>query len=775
MMKKKYTIGVMIGNAISPHIVEVIQGICYAARSMQIDVFFFLGIHSGYYYNLSEGEDTDRDFDYQFNVVYDYQTFAGIDALIIEYGSLSLFLNEQEQKKFLHKFENIPKVILEEKYNAPLTTTIISDNYHGMYNIAEHLIKDHGYRNFTYLSGPIGITDADERRQAVVDVMEKYHISFDESRIRYGNFSSNVQAQINDLLDHFPDMEAMICANDGMAYTAYKECTRRGLTIGKNIAITGYDDYDLAGIMDPPLTTVLQNSKDMGYMAVIGATELCNGEKNHTVVVPARTIIRESCGCHEKQFLASPTERPRYTDWKSTCTQQISEISKEILSENTAIYVKLQFTHCLGELMESDFRTPESEEKVRTGLQRLMTNRMFKGLSMRSIIQMLEQYIDNWLDVELNQAEVNRTAIQNLILRKRQIHEKSSCYMVRREKNHMEDFLHKSCFLPLISRDMLSSIESEQELYRKALIKLASLDAASSYIYILKEPVAHYKGEKWSCPDELYLAAYQEGTDIYSFEKEDRPRLYANIFNKSRLKVRHMNDNYSVSVFCLFSGEMQYGVLAAEIDPSDIVLFYLISREIGNMLRLFQQTKEQLHMRQQLEHLVLEIQEKNEVLNFISESDPLTSCLNRRGFIEKALRFNHEHKGQKALLLFADLDHLKEINDVFGHAEGDFAIKHCGKLLKELAGENGIVGRIGGDEFCILIPGNSQTGEDFIRQVHISGETFNLHSDKAYYVEISLGFTLILCDKTLQITEEMKAADQALYAAKKKRRRSIRK
>lgn len=42
MMKKKYTIGVMIGNAISPHIVEVIQGICYAARSMQIDVFFFL-------------------------------------------------------------------------------------------------------------------------------------------------------------------------------------------------------------------------------------------------------------------------------------------------------------------------------------------------------------------------------------------------------------------------------------------------------------------------------------------------------------------------------------------------------------------------------------------------------------------------------------------------------------------------------------------------------------------------------------------------------------
>lgn len=137
---------------------------------MQINVFFFLGIHSGYYYNLSKECSVDKDFDYQFNVVYDYQAFTRIDALIIEYGSLSLFLNKKEQKKFLEKFNNIPKVILEDRYTNPGTTSIISDNYNGMYTLVEHLIKDHGYRSFTYLAGPEGITDADEqRKKAVLD------------------------------------------------------------------------------------------------------------------------------------------------------------------------------------------------------------------------------------------------------------------------------------------------------------------------------------------------------------------------------------------------------------------------------------------------------------------------------------------------------------------------------------------------------------------------------------------------------------------------------
>ena len=172
-MNKKYTIGVMIGNANSPHTMDLMQGIFHAAESMSVNVLFFLGIHSSYYYKSYFGEDAEDDYDYQFNAAYDYEAFADLDALIIAYGSLCIFLDEKESAVFLEKYRNKPRVILEERDKTGTATSIIADNYNGMYAIAEHLVKDHGYRNFTYLAGPHGNTDARERRQAVYDVMKK--------------------------------------------------------------------------------------------------------------------------------------------------------------------------------------------------------------------------------------------------------------------------------------------------------------------------------------------------------------------------------------------------------------------------------------------------------------------------------------------------------------------------------------------------------------------------------------------------------------------------
>lgn len=132
--------------------------------------------------------------------------------MIIAYGSLCIFLDEKERKTFLDKYKDKPCVLVEERDHSGKATSIIADNYHGMYAVAEHLVRDHGYRRFTYLAGPHGNTDANERRQAVFDVMNAYKVSFDESRIAYGDFSSCVQQQVNQLLDDFPNMEAMIGA-----------------------------------------------------------------------------------------------------------------------------------------------------------------------------------------------------------------------------------------------------------------------------------------------------------------------------------------------------------------------------------------------------------------------------------------------------------------------------------------------------------------------------------------------------------------------------------
>ena len=91
----------------------------------------------------------------------------------------------------------------------------------------------------------------------------------DESRIETGDFSECVQKQVNALLDRIPNLQAIVCANDVMALTAYQECEKRGLHIGQDIAVTGFDDWERIRHVPVPITTIHQDSERSGYMAVI--------------------------------------------------------------------------------------------------------------------------------------------------------------------------------------------------------------------------------------------------------------------------------------------------------------------------------------------------------------------------------------------------------------------------------------------------------------------------------------------------------------------------
>src|SRR6185312_11697286 len=90
-----------------------------------------------------------------------------------------------------------------------------------------------------------------------------------------------------------------------------------------------------------------------------------------------------------------------------------------------------------------------------------------------------------------------------------------------------------------------------------------------------------------------------------------------------------------------------------------------------------------------------------------SETDALSGLMNRRGFeyhAQDALRSAARH-GMPVSLIVADLDHFKSVNDSFGHACGDRVIEVFATFLREAASDDHIAGRIGGEEFAILLPG----------------------------------------------------------------------
>ena len=83
--------------------------------------------------------------------------------------------------------------------------------------------------------------------------------------------------------------------------------------------------------------------------------------------------------------------------------------------------------------------------------------------------------------------------------------------------------------------------------------------------------------------------------------------------------------------------------------------------------------------------------------------DPLTGLMTRRAFFQTCSRVLREQQPQGGYFLMVDLDHLKEINDTFGHPEGDRVIRQVGQCLKDSFGEQALAARMGGDEFALLL------------------------------------------------------------------------
>lgn len=153
-------------------------------------------------------------------------------------------------------------------------------------------------------------------------------------------------------------------------------------------------------------------------------------------------------------------------------------------------------------------------------------------------------------------------------------------------------------------------------------------------------------------------------------------------------------------------------------------------------------------------------------------TDPLSGCLNRRGFEQQYRReLSRSARAHTDLALLAiDLDYFKRVNDTFGHLVGDRVIAEAGELLRANARAGDLVARTGGEEFTILAP---DTGAD--GAVHLASRINDAFRRKQFaeprsrkvLVTVSIG---VVADTvpSEEMAEDLRArADEALYAAKR--------
>ncbi|MGL6108037.1 diguanylate cyclase [Romboutsia sp.] len=156
--------------------------------------------------------------------------------------------------------------------------------------------------------------------------------------------------------------------------------------------------------------------------------------------------------------------------------------------------------------------------------------------------------------------------------------------------------------------------------------------------------------------------------------------------------------------------------------------------------------------------------------NYLAKYDSLTGALNRREILKIGKKlFNIDVvKGQSFIILMLDVDHFKKINDTYSHNIGDYILKKMIGLIKLELGNNGIVGRYGGEEFLIVLPNtNLEEGYNLAEKIRKALEqySYTISNDKSITVTVSIG-VCALKESNTSFSNGIKLADEALYKAK---------
>ncbi len=758
---KGRTVCVMIGDVSYDYTMELMRGINDAAGQHGAQLFYMTGKQS---HIPPVDQNNEQETVSRYNSIYDYMNLVGADAYIISSGSMSGIESEEEYQLFFKRFEDYPYVLLQKEIDVPdpRKCSITVDNYSVFCKCIEHLIEAHHYRKIAYISGPKQHPEARERERAYRDTLEKHGLPLDESMIAYGDLSGFVDDQLQKLLTEHPDLDAIAFCNDDMAKSGYRVCESRGLRVGVDIAITGFDDFTTGQTMMPPLTTISQDAYHTGELALIQALALAAGEPAQSIKLKTSLVLRNSCGCHSREHARG--------------------FDADVLSPQA--YIQTMIGNLQEEL--SHIITKPGQKHGASAIERLMHS--IKTLAVTDPAQPLdERAMDDWLTdfaAELNTScglvaarlhsylmrmaeDITQPSLKKFYQIVLYIQGFLFLYETRETIKRIEQFRTQAWFVPEFIRDLVVIIDEDERVYLNVVNKLRSIGLDNLYICLLPEPQIRRETHQLQCAEKLLLAAYLSDNSAHAY-----PRTRMPVIDQTHTlrNLRELPSTAHMISFSIFSGDMQFGICLCETNRDNNPLMHIIGLQLGILMNFLDLKRRERIVAREIEH----VQKRNEELNYLSVYDTLCNVYNRRGFIEQALRLNHRNIEKRAFLVFADLDNLKKINDNYGHAAGDDALQTVSDILKKIIRGGDLIARIGGDEFVgMFIADSTNFRENFAYRIKQAIEEYNRKSDKPYYVDISVGITDFTCAQELEIGQIIDKADQFLYKAKKHKRSSV--
>lgn len=195
-----------------------------------------------------------------------------VDGLIIH----SDMLTDEELIKVA---KQTPATIILNRQIPEIAHQCISiDNILGGYLATLYLLEN-GHSRIACVTGQLGKIDSRDRLQGYRKALDEYNIDYDANLVEEGRFDhTGNHEKIRRLFDRAPDITSLFCQNDNIALAAYDVCEERGLSIGHDFSIVGFDNDSYSQHIKPELTTVNFPVREMGIEAANGVFALIQNE-----------------------------------------------------------------------------------------------------------------------------------------------------------------------------------------------------------------------------------------------------------------------------------------------------------------------------------------------------------------------------------------------------------------------------------------------------------------------------------------------------------------
>jgi DNA-binding LacI/PurR family transcriptional regulator len=212
-----------------------------------------------------------------------------VDAIIVASSRVgSLYLSHPEGI-------TTPLVLINNEQSGSYTYSVGTDDVAGA-RLAVNYLLDRGHRRIAYIHGPLEKQSTQDRYRGYAQALAARAIAVDDALVVVSNGQPDGgHRAMQELLHCQPRPSAAFCFNDLTAIGALHALRCAGLAAPRDMSIVGYDDIALAEYADPPLTTIAQQTRELGRRAFLLSLDLLAGKEVTSLTLPATLIERASC------------------------------------------------------------------------------------------------------------------------------------------------------------------------------------------------------------------------------------------------------------------------------------------------------------------------------------------------------------------------------------------------------------------------------------------------------------------------------------------------